>query len=70
MGWTRLKQRMQTHGFLERNKNKASDNVVEGGSKYKEEVVVKRGMKESSPDSFGLIMSKFSLSNSSSAYWG
>jgi hypothetical protein len=30
---TRLKQRMQTHGFLERNEYKASDNVVEEVSK-------------------------------------
>jgi hypothetical protein len=28
---TRLKQRMQTHGFLDRNEYKASDNVVEEG---------------------------------------
>jgi hypothetical protein len=28
---TRLKQRMQTHGFLERNEYKTSDNVEDGG---------------------------------------
>jgi hypothetical protein len=33
MGWTRLKQRMQTHGFLERKEYNASDNVVEGNVK-------------------------------------
>lgn len=40
-GWTRLKQRMQTHGFLERNGYKTSDNVEDVGGKVKE-VVVKR----------------------------
>jgi hypothetical protein len=43
-GWTRLKLRMQTHGFLGGNKCKTSDNVVDGKVKVKGEVVVKRGM--------------------------
>ena len=42
-GWTRLKQRMQTHGFLERNEYKASDNVVEGKVGIRR-MVVRRGM--------------------------
>ncbi len=43
-GRTRLKLRMQTHGFLGGNKCKAFDNVVEGKVKLKGEMVVKRGM--------------------------
>ena len=39
-GWTRFKQRMQTHGFLERNENKTSDNVEDGGQSKEKEVVV------------------------------
>jgi hypothetical protein len=43
MGWTRLKQRMQTHGFLERNGYKTSDNVEDGGESEMEMVVKRKG---------------------------
>lgn len=53
---TRLKQGMQTHGFLERNGYNTPDNVEERGERRGEKVVVKRrGMERIKHDSVGLL---------------